>query len=431
MLTEKFLHFVWKYGLFDHVQLETTQREKIEIVHPGFYNTDQGPDFKDARIRFENNLFAGHVELHLSNQEWYDHNHHRDEHYANCILHVVFNLTNDPYVKGPNDTVIPIICLKPYIAAEMMEKFSTWMMQHANIPCSNLFVWPEKIVVANFKNKLLAERLTRKCEEIKKMLQFNQEHWELTFYQHLAGSFGNRVNRDYFMTLAASIPLYLINKYKTDRFKLQALFFGQANLLNRADDFARALETEYQYLKTLHQLQPLQKSPYFLRMRPASFPTIRLAQFVALIHQSVHLYSKLMLGFHPKEIMPYFNVEIDPYWRIHYHFGKRFAKPIEGLPGEEMIRMIIINTIVPFVFLYDQTHHPDSERFILFLESLKPEDNYRIRKILQVLPVENQHAFDSQALIEWHQQYCEAKKCLDCVVGYHTLKASNNLKNHV
>ena len=218
-----------------------------------------------------------------------------------------------------------------------------------------------------------------------------------------------------------SIPLQLLHKYKNDAFKLEALFYGQANLLGAKVERAMVLNIEYRYLAKLHQLTPIKNAPLFLRLRPVSFPTIRLAQFITLIIQSKHLFSKLMLSFEAKDVKPYFDLEISDFWKEHYDFGKKFKKKISGKLGQSTIDAITINTIVPFVYLYDQLHHPDSDRFSSFLEQIKPEHNSKINLLTETLGLHNTTAYDSQSLLEWYDGYCTEKKCLDCIIGYHTL----------
>jgi hypothetical protein len=423
MLPENFLHFVWKYGLFSRSNLSTTQHESIEIIHPGTFNTNQGPDFKEAKIKFEDKVFAGHVELHMRNGEWYEHQHHTDPQYANCILHVVYEDTLEQFVLGHQKTVIPILCLQSHITPEIIRHYRLMMDNPAKLPCQHIFILPKPIALEQFKNRLLAERFTRKCQLIKEELVSNQFNWELTFYHSMAASFGLKINRDVFFNIAKSIPLNLLNKYKSDEIKLEALFFGQANLLDESDEYAIVLHKEYQYLKQLHQLTPLPQSPMFLRLRPVSFPTIRLAQFVALIKQSKHLFSELMLIFDTAQIKPFFELDISEYWKKHYHFGKKFRRKISGKLGQSTIEAIAINTIVPFIYLYDQIHHPDSDRFIRFLEQMKPEENAKTSLFSAVFQMTNKTAFDSQAMIEWHDAYCMQKKCLDCVIGFTSLKS--------
>ena len=91
---------------------------------------------------------------------------------------------------------------------------------------------------------------------------------------------------------------------------------------------------------------------FFLRMRPANFPTIRLAQLAMLISNSSHLFSKVKEIKTIKELQTLFNITCNDYWHYHYTLTD---KPTEYEPkklGKQMIDNIIINTIAPLVFAY-------------------------------------------------------------------------------
>ena len=89
-MNEKLLHFIWKYRLFNQNDLVSTGGEKIQLLQPGVYNTDAGPDFQNARVKIGTTLWAGNVELHINSADWFNHRHQNDEAYKNIILHVVY-----------------------------------------------------------------------------------------------------------------------------------------------------------------------------------------------------------------------------------------------------------------------------------------------------------------------------------------------------
>jgi hypothetical protein len=100
LFTEDFLHYVWKFRLFDRLDLQTEDGEVLEIFSTGVHNTDSGPDFHNARIKIGETLWAGNVEVHLSASDWQKHGHTTDDAYNNVILHVVYN--NDLPLKLNN-----------------------------------------------------------------------------------------------------------------------------------------------------------------------------------------------------------------------------------------------------------------------------------------------------------------------------------------
>jgi hypothetical protein len=120
-MNEDFLHYTWKYRLFDSKQLATTSGEVLEVIKPGEQNSDGGPDFQNARIKIGNTTWAGNIEIHLNASDWTKHNHHKDKAYDNIILHVVY--TNDYTATRSNKEPIPILELKELIPQSIFKKY--------------------------------------------------------------------------------------------------------------------------------------------------------------------------------------------------------------------------------------------------------------------------------------------------------------------
>jgi hypothetical protein len=91
-MTEEFLHYIWKFRLFDQLNLTTTDGESIEIIKVGEHNFDSGPDFFNAKIKIGKTTWAGNIEIHIHSSDWKKHTHQNDKAYDNIVLHVVYNL---------------------------------------------------------------------------------------------------------------------------------------------------------------------------------------------------------------------------------------------------------------------------------------------------------------------------------------------------
>ena len=109
-MNEDFLHYIWKYRLFESKKLVTTSGEYLEIIKPGEHNTDGGPDFHNARIKIDKTLWAGNIEIHINASDWLKHGHQNDNAYDNIILHVVHS--NDIEIKRKNKEIIPTMKIK-------------------------------------------------------------------------------------------------------------------------------------------------------------------------------------------------------------------------------------------------------------------------------------------------------------------------------
>ncbi|MBP7477142.1 MAG: DUF2851 family protein [Chitinophagales bacterium] len=423
-MKEAFIHFVWKYGLFDISNLTTTDGEAITIIHRGTHNFNQGADFQESKIKIGKNTFVGHVEIHLENSDWYAHGHQFDPNYNNTILHVVFEETIEQYVLTADNTSVPILCLKSKISAETLAQYQTLHLSRNEIPCAKIFIIPSTIQFNLFKERLVAERLMRKSAEIKQVLEQNKYDWELTFYWFLFASFGLKVNKEIFFQLAKSIPLKILAKHKNQRLQLEAIFYGQANMLNQpVDDYMESLRREYMHLAKLYSLIPPKASPLFLRLRPSSFPTLRISQFVDLVLHSSHLFSTIIRCESIQEMAALLNGQASKYWNNHYNFGQASLDISIKSLGKSTMHSIIINTILPFIFLYENENDEASEKPMNLLREIKAEKNAKIDMLISTLKIENAHALDSQALIELYDHYCTPKECLNCAIGFASLKS--------
>ena len=413
-MTERLLQYIWQFQYFNKSELQTCAGEKVQVIHPGFINTHQGPDFADAKILIDDTTWAGNVELHLLTSHWHLHGHHTDKNYNNVILHVVWQ--DDQPGKQLN---IPVIELNHRVSNHLISRYQEWMNRSSFIPCENAIAQVKNLTWQAWLDRLLAERLTRKAEIVFTFLNQTNNSWEDTFWWLLARNFGARVNADAFEQIARSIPLQLLAKHKNNLLQLEALLLGQAGLLkeNATEDYAIMLHKEYAFLKNKYKLKPLHIPPMFLRMRPGNFPGIRLAQLAMLVHHSSHLFSKIKEAINADEIKDWLNVTANDYWHYHYRLDEPSAYKPKNL-GRAMINNIIINTMAPILYAYGRYHQQElyKEKALKWLESCEAEKN-TITKGYQGLGIKNASAADSQALIELKNEYCSYKRCLECAVG--------------
>jgi len=416
-MTEKLLQFIWQFQYFNKNELQTIGGEPLQVIHPGQYNINQGPDFQDAKIRIQDTLWAGNIELHLKTSDWIRHNHQNDKNYNNVILHTVWE--DD---KPKND--IPVLELKNRISKILLQRYEELMNSPSFIPCEkNIRIVPE-LNWKSWKDRLLAERLMRKAKSVELFLRRNNFHWEETFWWLLARNFGMTVNTDTFEAIARSLPLSVLAKHKSQLIQLEALLFGQASLLGKKykEDYPKLLWREYKFLKGKYKLGPVHLPIHFLRMRPGNFPTIRLAQLAALINDSSHLFSKIKDAKSLKDIQQWFDVTANDYWHYHYRFDETSAFKKKNL-GASMTDNIIINTVAPTLFAYGNYHDENKykDKALKWLEQTSAENNSITHGFVK-LSIDNKNAFDSQALIELKNEYCNEKRCLECGVGNAILK---------
>lgn len=416
-MTERLLQFIWQFQYFSKSELVAVSGESVQIIFPGQYNTNQGPDFTNAKIRINDTTWAGTVELHIKTSDWMKHNHQHDKNYNNVILHAVWENDN-------NTNEVPVIELRGRISKLLLKRYEDLMNSSSFIPCEKSIHSIRDITWKSWKERLLAERLLRKAKTVETHLQQNNYHWEETFWWLLARNFGMKVNADAFEAIARSIPLNILAKQKHQIHQLEALLTGQGGLLIEkfTEDYPQLLQKEYTFQQGKYQLKPIHLPLHFLRMRPGNFPTIRLAQLAMLVHDSSHLFSKIKEANSVKDIKQWFDVTANDYWHYHYRFDETSAFKKKKL-GTAMIDNIIINTVCPALFAYGNYHSEQKykDKAVQWLEETAAEKN-SITKGFQQIGIENKNAYDSQALIELKNEYCCKKKCLDCSVGNYLLK---------
>ena len=425
LFTEDFLHYVWKFRLFDRAALQTTDGEELEIFSAGVHNFDSGPDFQNARIRIGDTVWAGNVELHLSSSDWQKHGHTTDNAYDNVILHVVYR-DDQPLILS-TDRRVPTLELKDRISPDLYNRYHNLVFgNQIIIPCEASIGSVDSLTLHNWLTRVLVERLEKRSTAVVTALNLNRGDWEETFYQFLAANFGFKINAVPFELLAKSLPQAILAKHKNNPMQIEALIFGQAGFLTNGitDEYPLKLKKEYEFFRKKYNLTPVENHLWkFMRLRPPNFPTIRLAQFAALIVRSNHLFSKVLEIKDVKALRNLFTeISVNSYWNSHYRFDTQSAPSAKNM-GAASIDVLLLNTLALFLFSYgkhNQLQHYIN-RGLQLLEHL-PNENNNIVADFDTLGVKIKTAFESQALLELKNNYCNYKKCLHCGVGNKILK---------
>lgn len=423
-MKESILHYIWQFRLFPVQDLKTTDGQTVEIIDPGKPNTDAGPDFFNAKIKIDNTLWAGNIEIHSLSSDWVRHHHTTDKAYDNVILHVV-NKADANVFRTNGDSVAQLELAVP---DHIRINYDELLREKKWIPCADKIHQVPLFLVNDWKNSLLVERLEQKTEMIETLLSQSNNHWEEAFYVSMARSFGFGTNSEAFERLARSLPMSILAKHKDNIFQLEAMLFGQAGLLENTvnDEYQLNLQKEYRFLQSKYQLKPIESSEWkLLRLRPDNFPHVRLSQFAALIHRSTKLFSKIIESDNLQVMRGLFFCEVSDYWKKHFLFGKESSVSGKRL-GSKSIDILLINTVVPFLFAYFKKKNSDNDIALKLLELIPAEKNVIIRKWME-LGIGAFSAFDSQALLQLKKKYCDEKKCLRCRIGHKVLSCPQKL----
>ena len=431
-MKEEFLHFLWKYGLYDHYKLRDNEGNHITVIHPGEYNRDAGPDFFNARISISGIIWAGNVEIHTKSSHFKAHGHSLNPLYDNVILHLVAENDKRAYnSKGEELSTIELI-----FDETLIEKYSYLINNPSIIACQDNVNKIDSIQQRNWLEVLAIERLEQKSISILNIFSETNNNWEETFYRLLARYFGFKVNTEPFERLARSLPLNILKKHADNRFQIESLLYGTAGLLDEGlfkdalnDSYYTDLIREYKILSTKYSLKSLNGWIWkFAKLRPANFPTIRISQLAGLLADSNGLFSRVLEANDISDLIGLFKPEASKYWNNHYIFGSKSEdKPKKA--GTQAEDIILINSVIPALYSYgkirDAVYYV--EKATRFLENIKAEKNAVIKDWIKV-GIKPDSALISQALLQLRECYCRKRKCLECRIGFKLISSGKKMK---
>ena len=346
---EKLLHYTWRHKIFPLEDLLTTDGKPVEIIDTGLYNrTDSGPDFFNAKVKIDGLLWVGNVEIHTKASDWFHHKHDNDKAYDNVILHVVEN---------------------------------------EDLPTLKVHAW---------LSALQTERLERKTRDIENKVKVMNGSWEDAYFATLARNHGYGVNSDAFEEWARIVPMSAVAHHRDNLFQVEAIFLGQAGLLEHvAPQYAK----EYAYLQKKFTLTPMEASHWKYKTRPQNHPHVRIMQLARMYYEHRTGLRDLLECKTIAEV------------------GKLYD--FNGMK----LTLFTINTVIPTMFAYGSHHAKDElcDRALDMLESLPAEDNNIVR-MWQECGLNIKTAYDSQSLLQLKKEYCDKKECLRCRFGYEFLQ---------
>lgn len=424
-MTEKLLQYLWNYKVFKHFDFKDIEGNSVEILEFGKWNSDAGPDFLTGKIKFNNVILAGNIELHVKASDWIFHNHSKDPNYKNIILHVVFH--NDTPIDEFTINNIPTLELKDYIDENILWKYEKISGENQFIPCERIF--DSKKIPVNFHEGNILRKLEEKSLEFEQSLKQYKNNFEAVLFHSLAYSFGLKVNAHIFRQIAESIDFSIINKIRQNPYQLESLLFGISGWLETdEDEQMKTWKREFTFIKAKFNILDLHFHPKFLRLRPPNFPTIRLSQLANLYHQQQNIFSKVIAAKNSAELFAIFkDSSASEYWDNHFNFGKISSSKHPKVVSKDFIDLIILNTILPLKYTYHKYHHEEiSEEIISFYRTIATEKN-SVTKNWKNLGTSIPTALESQSLIYHYKSFCEEKNCLHCSIGFKILKESSNV----
>jgi hypothetical protein len=421
-MKEKLLHFIWKLKLFSSNKLTTTTGKTVEIISVGTHNDNAGPDFLNAKIKIDKQFWVGNVEIHVVSSDWYAHSHEIDANYDAVILHVVWEHDIDVYRNTNKD--IETLVLKDFIEEKVLTNYEKLFNSKKNwIPCENDLKFVANFTLNNWLERLYFERLETKSTQINNILKTTNTNWEATLFILLAKNFGLKVNGDSFLQFATSFDFSVVRKVGGNLVQMEALFFGQSGLLNgnKESIYYTELQQEYKYQAHKYNLEKNNSGMQFFRLRPANFPTIRLAQLAKLYATYQNLFSRIIAANKLEDFYKLFTIQTSEFWETHYTFETSSKKSTKKIT-KAFIDLLLINTIIPLRFTYLKFIGKENfNNLIPLISTIKPEKNAIISKFNDV-KLKSKNALETQGLLQLKNEYCNLKLCLQCAIGKEILK---------
>lgn len=422
-MKEDFLHYLWRFKKFEFLDLVTTDDQEVELIDVGQYNTDAGPDFLNGKVKINGTDWVGSIEIHVKSSDWTKHKHSLNPDYNNVILHVVWE--EDMKILDENHKPIPCIELAKKSDLKLLNKYQQLLTSQLWVPCEENLAQVPSIKINTWLERIMIERLEAKTELLKPLLKEFNSNWEQLLFILIAKNLGLKQNSEPLEALAKSIPIELLSKHGDSVFSLESLLFGQSGLLSSKlkDEYPTSLSKEYKFLANKYNLEKTAFPNWkLLRLRPNNFPTLRVSQLAMYYHSNTMIFDKVLSGTIDEIKNTFKNVFASEYWDEHYLFDKKTDRKQKKRLGKTRINVILINAIVPLLFLYGKERANDAyiDKSLSLLSELPSESNTIIRN-WKNLGMNVTNAFDSQALIHLKSRYCSKNLCLQCAIGHHIM----------
>ena len=416
-MKESFLHYIWQYQYFNKSELKTEDGEDLNILFPGKYNLESGPDFHFGKIMLGSRQWIGQIEIHINSSDWYAHKHQFDPAYEQVILHVVWKHNRE--VHRMDGSLIPVLELSSRVDPDLRDRTMEFLSSLNRLPCINHLDSLNRKRIKAMIAKAFERRMLRKAIEYENIWFSAQQDWQECFYRVFLRAFGFGLNTTAFDRLGQLIPFRLLRRLIHDPFSLESILFGQSGLLSSArGTYAQDLRQEYSYLSYKFNLkEPISLHEWkFSRMRPSNFPALRIAQFAGIIHRRPGIFNDFE-GSDLKELYKILKAKPSDYWKNHYMFGKTTGQKTPAL-GKDSMNSLLINTIVPMLLFKGEYKNVNSltAKAKALIHSIPAEKN-RVTRMWTHAGIDSSNAFETQGLYALYQHFCKPRKCLQCDVG--------------
>ncbi|MBN2543645.1 DUF2851 family protein [bacterium] len=450
-LAERFICHIWDGCHLKKRSLYTQSGKKVKVNFPGMWNTYEGPDFKNAKIEIGNQEFEGDVEVHLHTRAWYSHKHDEDENYNNVILHVVMWGDNSTFIEREDRLKVEILEVNNLLDSSINKLFTEYKLEKMEVQTKNCPIIPKKLELLQILEECGEIRFLEKVERFRKLTK--KQSFEQTLYKGILEALGYTKNTSAFSKLADILPVEILRKavvnlsLKKRILGLQGIMFGAAGLLpsqsgqidfplgDRQDLYITGLEKTWKKFSANFSETPMKSEDWhFFRVRPINQPTKRIAGVCHFLGKTINkgILNSLINAFF--ETIPksdklkelFTELAFEDYWTSHFNFWGKEQKSHATLIGENRTRTIIVNTVLPILFLFfdSENNESDANNILLFYKKYHPLPENNItrllkRRIFTSVPEASKY-IDSvskqQGLIYLYKKHCTAGDCRNCPI---------------
>lgn len=432
-LTERHLQVVWlEQKLLRN--LFTSQGERIEVISPGIWNMEAGPDFLHAHLRIGQREYRGDIEIHLHEAGWYQHGHHCDPNYNQVILHLFYGrFSQSPSINKENGQQAYSCCLNESLIVPLEELISSIdfdlypnkIFSTQGRCAQHLFERLSETQIKQLFQSAAYWRLEKKLDH----LELNYSTRPLQFASGVAMALGYKHNSKAFLEFF----LYLMHYRDLPYQELLAIALGCCGFLEEGRKETWENSSYYQNLRLLwwgRKDQIVHQAHLKLdHIRPLHHPVRRLA-YLAHFLQDPNLeqfwfltlqvwekataaapisFRKLKEGL--LNVLPCYQ---DDYWDCHYTFESRVQKKKLPYLGKELKLHILLNTTLPLLYatIKNSANFQKWEKFQEFYLSLETPQTSKSRYLSQrFLGNQNNERFFTQAQMvqgayQLHQDFC-------------------------
>ena len=360
---ERALQIIWQQQRLKP-ELKLGDGRKVRVWHPGFWNHEPGPDFRDAMIQIDDDpVLRGDVEVDVELGGWKAHGHDRNPMFANTILRVVFDL--------PSKSKAPVLPLKPHLDGPWPALLEWAMMEPSGeLPkrlkgncCAPLRALGDEGLRELLKDASLVRLQTKAA-----LFRARAKHcgWEQSLFEGLFAGLGYKNNVWPMRRLAESVLSgSAINSSRSEEAVVQATLLGLSGLMppdwkaedRERDDYLDELWSVWWRLRESMESQALPAGLWnFAGVRPANRPERRLAL------AAQWLVTGDLIGRIEEwcEEQPIDRVVVDSlkkvlsqregsFWDEHFTFTSNPMNKPAPLIGKDRIHDLAVNAVLPWL----------------------------------------------------------------------------------